>query len=193
VFVAGFSSKTSVYAFSITLGALLLQSFVISPLEENFRTDQYVSIVSFVYISHGVKVLLALTLGLAAFPAIFLAALINALLFWGVSITSFTGALIGIVSLGIPLILHNASVKKDLWHPPIFNNEVDFSALWLYLSFSLIGSFANGLLHSALYGFHNDALPFYFILGDNIGALVVFLFVMMIRRIILLKTIRELG
>jgi len=190
--VAGFSSKTSVYAFSITMAALLLQSFVIFPLEQYFRTDQYVSIVSFVYISHGVKVLLALTLGLAAFPAIFLAALINALLFWGVSITSFTGALIGMVSLGIPLILHNASVKKDLWHPPIFNNEVDFSALWLYLSFSLIASFGNGLLHSAFYGFHNDALPFYFILGDNIGAVVVFLFIIMIRKIILFKTIREL-
>ena len=174
------------------MAALLLQSFVIFPLEQYFRTDQYVSIVSFVYISHGVKVLLALTLGLAAFPAIFLAALTNAMLFWGVSITSFTGALIGIVSLGIPLILHNASVKKDLWHPPIFNNGIDFSALWLYLSFSLIASFANGLLHSALYGFHNDALPFYFILGDNIGALVVFIFVMMIRKFILLKTIREL-
>jgi len=190
--VSGFSSKTSVYAFSITLTALLLQSFAIFPLEQYFRTDQYVSIVSFVYISHGVKVLLALTLGLAAFPAIFLAALINAFLFWGASITSFWSVLIGMVSLGIPLILHNASVKKDLWHPPIFNNEVDFSALWLYLSFSLIASFGNGLLHSAFYGFHNDALPFYFILGDNIGAVVVFLFVMMIRKIILLKTIREL-
>jgi len=188
-----FSPKTSVYAFTITLTALMLQNFVIYPLEEIFRYDDYLDIVSFVYISHGVKVLLALTLGFEAFPAIFLASLINAFLFWGVSATSLSGALIGLVSLGIPLILHNASVKKDLWHPPIFNNEVDFSALWLYLSFSLIASFANGLLHSALYGFHNDAVPFYFILGDNIGALMVFLFAMLIRRIILLKTIRELG
>jgi hypothetical protein len=190
--VMSFSPKTSVYAFTITLTALMLQNFVIYPLEEIFRYDDYLDIVSFVYISHGVKVLLALTLGFEAFPAIFLASLINAFLFWGVSATSLSGALIGLVSLGIPLILHNASVKKDLWHPPIFNNEVDFSALWLYLSFSIIASFANGLLHSAFYGFHNDALPFYFILGDNIGAVVVFFSVMLIRKIILIKTIREL-
>ena len=107
----------------------MLQNYVIYPLEEIFRYDDYLDIVSFVYISHGVKVLLALNLGLVASPAIFLATLINAFLFWGVSITSLSGALIGLVSLGIPLILHNASVKKDLWHPPIFNNEVDFSAL----------------------------------------------------------------
>ena len=186
--------KQFVENFLIIFGAFVLQSYLIFPVEEYLRVDQNTDIVSFIYLPHGIKVALILAYGLNATPAIIAGMIaINLLSASSLSLDSLMipGAIIGTACVVIPLLFHNLSSRKSIFAAPMFDGESNRNNLWLFLSFAFASSVLNSLGQSAINDFDPAVLPWMFLLGDLIGTVTVFIFLVFLVRPALLKTLRK--
>ena len=171
------------FPFTILLISFSVQTYLIFPIEQYLREDQLTEIVSLIFIPHGVKVLLAMVYGAFALPAIFTAQIINGFFLTGdIEWTQIYGAVAGTLCIGLPLILHNLSVNKPLGSSSIFDLNLSFNIFWLFISWAIISSFLNSILHSLIYGFPVDNLPWYFLFGDVFGSFILCLISMAIVR-----------
>ena len=151
----------------------MAQTYLIFPIEKLIRADELTSLVSFVFIPHGVKVLVVMVYGAWSLPAIFFAQILNGFMLTGqFEWIGVYGAVAGTVCVGLPLVLHNLSLNKSTLSAPMFDKTFDFNIFWLFMSWSVIASFLNSLLHSVIHGFPNDSLAWYFLFGDVFGAFI---------------------
>ena len=167
--------ETFITYFLFIFSSYLVQVYAIYPAELALRTDPYISMVSYVFIPHGMKVLYALLLGPAAFIYIFLAQLLFGFLTIGLTPTTIIGSFLGAISVVIPVLMINASLKRPLWKAPIAEGDaINISVLWMFLSLALTASFINGFSHQILFGFDTVNFQFMMIIGDMIGSIVIF-------------------
>ena len=171
--------------FFVLLCSFLLQTYFIFPIEQHYRDDQLTSIVSLIFIPHGVKVLMVMIYGVFSLPAIFGAQIVNGILLNGTfQWLEIYGAFAGTACIGLPLILHNLSMNKPLHSSPMFDKTFSFNIFWLFLSWAIISSFLNSLLHTLLFGFPTDNLPWLFLFGDVFGSIVFCLLCLCILRVV---------
>ena len=100
------------FAFGILIAGFVLQTFVIWPVESSFRQDDLVDMVSFVFVPHGLKVLVFMMFGVVVFPVVFLAQFINGIMYSGDIATSIISALAGSICVAVPILLLNLSLDK---------------------------------------------------------------------------------
>lgn len=163
----------------------LLQNEVIYPIESFLRTDQYAYIVSFLYLPHGLKVFCGLVLGIWSLPLIFLAQTFNTIYFTGsFDLPSFWSSTLAMVSIGIPIILFNRTVKQSVKTPPLCTNIIIISSFWLYASFAFISAMLNSFMQTFVYGLPNSALSWYFLFGDILGSIVFYLLLVIFFKLI---------
>ena len=166
-------AKSFFVPFTVLIASFITQTYIIFPFEKYIRADELTSLVSFVFVPHGVKILVVMIYGVWSLPAIFLAQIINGFLLSGqFEWLGIYGAFAGTACVGLPLILHNLSLNKNVFSAPMFDRTFDFNIFWLFMSWAIIASFLNSLLHSFIYGFPSNNLPLYFLFGDVFGAFV---------------------
>ena len=159
--------------FLALLASFVTQTYLIFPVEKYIRADELTSLVSFVFIPHGVKILMVMIYGVWSLPAIFLAQIMNGFFLTGqFDWVGLYGAFAGTACIGLPLTLHNLSLNKNVFSAPMFDRAFDFNIFWLFMSWAIIASFLNSLLHSFIHGFPSDNLPLYFLFGDVFGAFI---------------------
>ena len=180
-------------SFVVVCSGFLFQTFVILPIEMQFRQDGFGDIVSFIFLPHGLKVLVFMLFGIAVLPVVFLAQLINGyFLFHTVDFVSAISAFAGAICIAIPIMLHNLSVGRKITAAPLFNATTSLNMFWTFLSVACVASLFNGMMHTAIFGFPNDSLPFMYLIGDVTGTLIVCIMLPLISRVII-SQIPNLG
>jgi len=95
---------------------------------------------------------------------------------------------LGCVSIIIPIILLNASAKKDVFSAPFNYQMKKINVLWTLITLSLFTALLDSFLHMKLYFDVVDIDVFtYFIIGDFCGAIAIFMFFFYIYRPIMNK------
>jgi len=182
-----------IFAFGILFLGFLLQTYAIWPIELLFRQDALVDIVSVVFVPHGIKVLVFMMFGVAVLPATFLAQLINGYLLFGtIDFTGVISALAGSICIAIPIMLHNLSLGRKLAAAPLFNATTTLNMFWTFLSVACVASLFNGMMHTAIFGFPDNGLPFLYLVGDVTGSLIVCMLLLMFTKVII-SQIPNLG
>jgi len=173
------------FSFGILMSGFVMHTYAISPIESLFRQDDLIELVSFVYVPHGIKVLVFMMFGLIVFPIVFVTQLINGLLISGSMdgvriISAFAGA----ICIAIPIMLHNLSLGRKLTAAPLFNATTTLNMFWTFLSVACVSSLFNGMMHAAIFGFPDDGLPFLYLIGDVTGAIIVCIVLTMFTKVI---------
>jgi len=177
-------------SFLFVFAAYVLQSVVIYPVERVLRPDGFVDIVSLMYVPHGVEVILAVMVGPVAIIYIFLAQLFAGSIFFGASMMTLVGSAIGAIAIIIPIILLNGSSKRNLLAAPVDYRNFKISVVWTYLSIALFTALLDSAFHMRLFFDIAEIDVFtYFIVGDFVGAVVVFLAFVFAGRPILQKAL----
>ena len=172
------------FAFGILIAGFVLQTFVIWPVESSFRQDDLVDMVSFVFVPHGLKVLVFMMFGVVVFPVVFLAQFINGIMYSGDIATSIISALAGSICVAVPILLLNLSLDKKVMAAPLFDTTTTLNMFWTFMSVACVSSLINGIMHTAIYGFPVDGLTFLYLIGDISGAIVVCLILLMFSKLI---------
>ena len=160
--------------FTLSIG-LLVQTFVIYPLESQLRLDEYAHLASLMYIPHGIKIVLVMMLGPVVGPVIFLAQFVHATYYIGNVLDSFWTSFFGAFAVVIPTLMLNASLKRPTFSAPVFYREIDISIIWTYASLAVISSLFNGLLHAIYFGINDLFLQYLYFCGDVSGSILVFI------------------
>ena len=183
-----------VIPFCVLLGSYLFQDTIIFPLEAMIRPDDYVDLVSLMFIPHGVKVALVLIFGLSVLPAIFLAQLINGMIMQNIlnlDVQIILGAFAGTICFLFPLLLYNLYFRQPLFSGPIFQKRGSMNNLSLFLVFALIASLMNSIFHATMHGFNFELLAVMYLFGDIFGAIAIFIiFILIFRPYVLRKVTR---
>ena len=154
----------------------VLQNEIIYPLESAVRTDGFASMASLIYLPHGMKVFIALVLGIWSLPLIFVAQTLNTLYFIGnFDWQMVASSTLAMLCIGLPIVLLNRTLKQSILIPPIAINSISISTFWLFISFAIITAMLNSFLQTLVYGLPNSALPWYFLLGDILGSAAFFI------------------
>ena len=167
--------------------AFVLQFEVILPVEGALFPSDDLSHASLLFIPHGLKMLAAYLLGIIAAPAIFVAQLIAGLFVLGVNgQDAVVGAFFGTLAAIMPVAIINFLFKSP-WHEGVaLHSKEGIGTFRAFIVAVMLSTFVNSVLHSAYY--HADStvmLPFRYLFGDMMGALIVFGLVILMRRQIL--------
>ena len=174
--------------FSFILLSYIVQNLFLYPIESSLRSDEHTAIVSLLYLPHGMKVLYGIMLGPMSAGYIFLAQYISFGWFFGFSTENLIGSILGCVSIIIPIILLNASAKKDVFSAPFNYQMIKINVVWTLITLSLFTALLDSFLHMKLYFDVVDIDVFtYFIIGDFCGAIAIFMFFFYIYRPIMNK------
>lgn len=174
-----------VVAFMLLLASYVFQDAIIFPLEAIIRPDDNVNLVSLMFIPHGVKVAMVLIFGMNVLPAIFLAQLINGMIMQNIlnlDVQIVLGAFAGTVCFLFPLLFYNLYLRLPLFSGPIFQKRMLMNGLSLFLVFALFSSLLNSIFHAAMHGFNFGLLTVMYLLGDIVGAIVIFILFIFIFR-----------
>ena len=167
--------------------AFVLQFKVIMPIEGVLFPSGDLSHASLLFIPHGLKMLVAYLLGIIAAPTIFLAQFIAGIFVLGVNgQDAVVGALFGTIAAIAPVTLLNFMFKNTWSDGVALNTKEGIGTFRAFIVAVILSTFINSILHSAYY-FDGGSitLPFRYLFGDIMGALVVFGFVILMRRRIL--------
>lgn len=175
--------------------AFVLQFKVIMPIEGALFPSVDLSHASLLFIPHGIKMLAAYLLGIIAAPAIFVAQLIAGLFVLGVNVQdAVVGALFGTIAAIAPVTLLNFMFKNKWSDGVALNTKEGIGTFRAFIVAVILSTFMNSILHSAYY-FDGGSitLPFRYLFGDIMGALVVFSLVILMRRQILSFIARRIS
>ena len=175
--------------------AFVLQFKVIMPIEGALFPSDDLSHASLLFIPHGLKMLAAYLLGIIAAPAIFVAQLIAGLFVLGVNgQDAVVGALFGTIAAIAPVTLLNFMFKNTWSDGVALNTKEGIGTFRAFIVAVILSTFINSILHSAYY-FDGGSitLPFRYLFGDIMGALVVFSLVILMRRQILSFIARRIS
>ena len=167
--------------------AFVLQFKVIMPIEGALFPSADLSHASLLFIPHGIKMLAAYLIGIIAAPAIFVAQLFSAFFVLGVNAQdAVVGAFFGTLAAIMPVAIINFLFKSP-WHEGVaLHSKEGIGTFRAFIVAVMLSTFVNSVLHSAYY--HADStvmLPFRYLFGDMMGALIVFGLVILMRRQIL--------
>jgi len=169
--------------FLFILFSYVLQNLMIYPIESAIRADAHSEIVSLLYLPHGMKILFAFMLGPSSVIYIFLAQYISFGWFFEFSVTNLIGSILGSFSIILPVILLNLSSKKPILEAPVNYQIVKLNIIWTFTSLSLFTALIDSTLHMKLYYDVAEIDVFtYFIVGDFMGAMAVFLLFLFVYR-----------
>jgi len=175
--------------------AFVLQFKVIMPIEGALFPSADLSHASLLFIPHGIKMLTAYLLGIIAAPAIFVAQLIAGLFVLGVNAQdAVVGSLFGTIAAIAPVTLLNFMFKNKWSDGVALNTKEGIGTFRAFIVAVMLSTFVNSVLHSTYY--HTDStvmLPFRYLLGDTMGAVVVFGLVILMRRQILSFIARRIS
>ena len=175
--------------------AFVLQFKVFLPIEGALFPSDDLSHASLLFIPHGLKMLAAYLLGIIAAPAIFVAQLIAGLFVLGANAQdAVVGALFGTIGAIAPVALLNFLFKNKWSDGVALNTKEGIGTFRAFIVAVMLSTFVNSVLHSAYY--HADStvmLPFRYLFGDIMGALVVFGLVVLMRRQILSFITRRIS
>lgn len=179
----------------IVLSAFMLQFNVLFPLESRLFPSDDLDHASLLFLPHGLKILMAYLMGIVAVPAIFIAQLLAGLLILGVGMQdAVVGAFFGTLAAIMPVAIINFLFKNP-WHEGVaLNSKEGIGTFRAFIVAVMLSTFVNSVLHSAYY--HADStvmLPFRYLFGDIMGAIVVFGLVILMRRQILSFIARRLS
>ena len=175
--------------------AFVLQFEVILPVEGALFPSDDLSHASLLFIPHGLKMLAAYLLGIIAAPAIFVAQLFAGLFVLGVNAQdAAVGALFGTIAAIAPVTLLNFMFKNNWSDGVAMNTKEGIGTFRAFIVAVILSTFINSILHSAYY-FDGGSitLPFRYLFGDIMGALVVFSLVILMRRQILSFIARRIS
>ena len=175
--------------------AFVLQFKVIMPIEGALFPSADLSYASLLFIPHGIKMLVAYLLGIIAAPAIFVAQLIAGLFVLGANAQdAVVGALFGTIAAIAPVTLLNFMFKNTWSDGVAMNTKEGIGTFRAFIVAVILSTFINSILHSAYY-FDGGSitLPFRYLFGDIMGALVVFSLVILMRRQILSFIARRIS
>jgi len=175
--------------------AFVLQFEVILPIEGALFPSDDLSHASLFFIPHGLKMLAAYLLGIIAAPAIFLAQFIAGIFVLGVNAQdAVVGALFGTIAAIAPVTLLNFMFKNTWSDGVALNTKEGIGTFRTFIVAVILSTFINSILHSAYY-FDGGSitLPFRYLFGDIMGALVVFSLVILMRRQILSFIARRIS
>ena len=182
-----YNIPTYIIAFVILFLGFVVQTFLIYPVESLLRPDGYVNFASLIFIPHGIKIILVMLIGPIVWPMVYLAQVLNGLMFNGNFEDAFFSSAFGTFAVVVPAILLNASLKRSIWAAPVFYRDINISIIWTYISLSVMGSFFNSLLSAMYFGINDLLLPYLYFSGDVFGSLVVFVILLSVVRPILMK------
>ena len=179
----------------IVLSAFMLQFNVLFPLESRLFPSDDLDQASLLFLPHGLKILMAYLMGIVAVPAIFVAQLLAGLLILGVGMQdAVVGAFFGTLAAIMPVAIINFLFKNP-WHEGVvLHSKEGIGTFRAFIVAVMLSTFVNSVLHSAYY--HADStvmLPFRYLFGDIMGAIVVFGLVILMRRQILSFIARRLS
>jgi len=175
--------------------AFVLQFEVILPIEGALFPSDVLSFASLLFVPHGLKMLVAYLLGIIAAPAIFVAQLIAGYFVLGANVQdAVVGALFGTIAAIAPVILLNFLFKNKWSDGVALNTKEGIGTFRAFIVAVILSTFINSILHSAYY-FDGSSitLPFRYLFGDIMGALVVFSLVILMRRQILSFIARRIS
>lgn len=175
--------RTQFVLFALMLGTLYIQMLVINPIEVDlFGPD---SKGSYLFLPHGVKVLIGYVFGIIALPAMIIARFIGLYVTMGWPMTEAVyGTVAGVIAIYLPLAVMNFLFERP-WHKPLVAFDQPIGQFRIFVILVVMTIFANAALHSSL--FHYEAsfhLPFRYLIGDTLGAVVVFLIALKYRAVI---------
>jgi len=103
--------------------------------------------------------------------------------FFEFSVTNLIGSILGSFSIILPVILLNLSSKKPILEAPVNYQIVKLNIIWTFTSLSLFTALIDSTLHMKLYYDVAEIDVFtYFIVGDFMGAMAVFLLFLFVYR-----------
>ena len=175
--------------------AFELQFKFIFPIEGALFPSDDLSLASLLFVPHGLKMLVAYFLGIIAAPAIFVAQLIAGYFVIGANVQdAVVGALFGTIAAIAPVTLLNFLFKNKWSDGVALNTKEGIGTFRAFIVAVILSTFINSILHSAYY-FDGSSitLPFRYLFGDLMGALVVFSLVILMRRQILSFITRRIS
>jgi len=174
--------------FSFILLSYIVQNLFLYPIESSLRSDEHTAIVSLLYLPHGMKVLYGIMLGPMSAGYIFLAQYVSFGWFFGFSTENLNGSILGCVSIILPIILLNASAKRDVFSAPVNYQSMKINVVWTLITLSLFTALLDSYLHMKLYFDVVEIDVFtYFIIGDFCGAIAIFMLFLFVYRPIINK------
>ena len=154
----------------------VVQNELIYPFESRIRTDGFSAMASLAYLPHGMKVFCGLVLGIWSLPLIFVAQTLNTLYFTGnISWPMLASSTLATLSVGIPIVLINRTLKHSVLIAPIDISNISLSTFWMFISFSFITALLNSFMQTLVYGLPDSALSWYFLVGDILGSAAFFI------------------
>lgn len=167
----------------LLLISFLIQYFVIHPVESLFTDPTSSTIVSYLFLPHGVKAILLALSGPVALIPVFISQFIADLAMGYTSTYSFVSAFESSVAFLLPLVLLNYLVNRNTLSTLRLDVEFNISLVRIVLFVAVIQAFANSMIRSVI---HDDAqlelLSFRYLLGDISGTVAVLALVVLFRR-----------
>ena len=180
---------------AILLLSFELQNYVIMPIEIALFPSKDIEHASLLFIPNGLKLLAVYLLGIVAVPAIFITQFINGLMAFNASLLDASvGALLGSIAAIAPVALINFLFKNKWYDGVALHGSEGIGTFRAFIVVVILSTFINSILHSAYY-FDGGSitLPFRYLFGDIMGALVVFGLVILMRRRILSFIARRIS
>ena len=186
------SIRLQAVCFIALTALLLLQIYVIHPIEHLLLPHKDLDHASLMYLPHGLKVLLAFVMGISIFPAVLVAQLVGFYVFFGASLNdTVIGALYGSLAVFLPVILVNFMLARK-WHQPASTSTNPMSLFRLFIVVVILSLFLNAALHGDYFANKGTiSLPFRYMFGDMMGSLIVFGTAMIFRHQIARYVIRK--
>lgn len=166
----------------LLLAAFLIQYQVVFPIESLFIDPASSSIVSFVFLPHGVKTILLALTGPAAIIPVFLSQLISDLVLGHTLDYSVISSFESVIALIIPLMLLNYMTNNRTLASLRLDMDYNLSLIRIVLALAVMQGLINSLIRS---GIHEQSglslLSFRYLSGDIVGTILVLGLVILLR------------
>jgi len=190
-----FHQRVRIVTYLIATGALiatwLTQFFVVFPIESALRGDgSGVVAYSYLFLPHGIKVLIVLLIMLRGLPIIFGVQLVAGIYFGNSLSYAVWGALLGSIAVFVPLWLINLTMNRELnqriWDIQQSSFNLFRLTFAVCVAAALLNSVAQATLAQMLLRVKADyTVQLGFLVGDIFGGLVCIIAAILVSRYIL--------
>jgi hypothetical protein len=171
----------------LLLAAFLIQYQVMFPIESLFIDPASSSIVSFVFLPHGVKTILLALTGPAAIIPVFLSQLISDLVLGHTLNYSVISSFESVIALIIPLMLLNYMTNNRTLASLRLDMDYNLSLIRIVLALAVMQGLINSLIRSVIHEQSGlSLLSFRYLSGDIVGTILVLGLVILLRRHIIM-------
>jgi hypothetical protein len=182
------SDLMRIFIVQLSIAALVLLSFIaqhwlVLPLEDLLLPSDDLYFASFLFIPHGIKLVLAFVIGILALPGILIGQLLAGLLLGSPPDLAFITAAIGSFAVMLPVMLVRY-MQSIPFTTSLAETTHAVSIAKAFFVVTVIASLLNSMFHGVL--FHEEGsniLELRYLTGDILGAAFVLFALMGIRRV----------